>query len=134
MKKTSLLVFLVSALLPVQAFFLFQPIIEISYDVSDSNATLAMLAGKKYRIKFYNLDCPDCKTVIKPGPKLEGQINIRTELKRVGSNSLTTHHVIDVPKLQEPIQGKLYLEAIHGTFARTIPVDINTMEACKLQD
>lgn len=92
-----------------------------------------MLAGKKYRIKFYNLDCPDCKTVIKPGPNLEGIINIRTELKRVGSNSLTTHHVIDVPKLKDPIQGKLYLEAIHGTFARVIPVDINTVEACKLQ-
>lgn len=133
MKRTSLLVLLISTLLPAQAFFLFKPIIEIDYDVADSNATLAMLAGKKYRIKFYNLDCPDCKTVLKPGPVLDGQVNVRTELKKVGANSLSTHHVIDVPKRKAPIQGELYLEAIHGTFSRTIPVDINTPEACEMQ-
>ena len=134
MKQASLLLLvLISTLLPVRAFFLFQTIIEINHDVSNPNATLAMLAGKKYRIKFYNISCPDCKTILKPDSGLKDSISVRTKLKGVGSNSRATHHVITVGKIKEATQGKIYLEAIHGIYSRTIKVDINTEEACKLQ-
>lgn len=130
MKIIKLLLIASLLTLPANAFW-FKPIIEIEHDVSDRDAVLAMLAGKKYRIKFYNVTCPDCKTILKARENIADSINIRTKIKKVGSSSLSTHHVIEVSRHAPISEGTLTLSAIHGTYSRDIIVNINSVEACE---
>jgi hypothetical protein len=111
--------------------FLFRPIIEVQHNMSDRYATLALLENKKYRIKFYNVACDNCKTIIVADPEIAKFINIRTTVKKVRSRSNVVHHVIEVNKIYEPINTKLIIKSIDGGFIDEINLDLSTLEACK---
>jgi hypothetical protein len=111
--------------------FLFKPIIEVQHNMSDKYGTLALLENKKYRIKFYNVACENCKTIIVADPEIAKFINIRTTVKKVSSRSNVVHHVIEVHKIYEPINTKLIIKSIDGGFIDEVNLDLSTLEACK---
>lgn len=130
MKIIRVFITLLILITPAHAFW-FRPIIEIEHDVSDSQKILAVLAGKKYRIKFYNVNCANCKTLINADEQTASSLNIRTELKNVGKNSLSVVHVIEVSKHAPVSEGFIYLKDINNNYSKEIILNINSVEACQ---
>jgi hypothetical protein len=133
-KSSAIVLGLVMAGMHSASAFWFRPILEVQHNMSDRNATLALLEKKKYRVKFYNVDCASCKTIIVADPEIAKFINIRTTIKKVRSKANLVHHVIEVNKIYEPINTKLIIKSIDESFIDEINLDLNTVEACRVEE